>query len=241
VSSPDAKRYQALLQAGRWFGGLPAELQEALMAAALPRQLSSGQHLFSRGDPPDGLFAVVDGAMRITATTEGGKEALLTIIEPPTWFGEICVFDGRPRTHDAVADEAALVLQVPQPALDAILEHEPRYWRDIGRLVAAKLRLAFVTMEDIASLPLAARLARRLVLMAESYGEWHDRSRRVLEVRQEQLALMLSTSRQTVNQLLKDLAAQGLVRLAYGQVDIVDLEGLRRAAGLEAAPPSPRS
>jgi Mn-dependent DtxR family transcriptional regulator len=41
---------------------------------------------------------------------------------------------------------------------------------------------------------------------------------------------MLSTSRQTVNQLLKELAAQGLIRLAYGQVDIVDLDGLRRAA-----------
>ncbi|HEU4536791.1 MAG TPA: Crp/Fnr family transcriptional regulator, partial [Polyangiaceae bacterium] len=211
------------------------ELQDALVAAALPRRLAGGQRLFSRGDPPDGLYAVLDGAVRITATTEGGKEVLLTLIEAPTWFGEISVFDGRPRTHDAVADEDALVLHVPQGALDALLEREPRHWRDVGRLVAGKLRLALVTMEDIASLPLAARLARRLVLMAEGYGEWHDRSRRVLEVRQEQLALMLSTSRQTANQLLKDLAAQGLVRLAYGQVEVVDLEGLRRAAGLEAA------
>lgn len=173
--------------------------------------------------------------MRITATTERGKEALLTLLEPPAWFGEISVFDGRPRTHDALADESALVAHVPQPALDAILGREPCYWRDVGRLVAGKLRLALITMEEIASLPLAARLARRLVMMAEGYGERHDRTTyRVLEVRQEQLALMLSTSRQTVNQLLKDLAAQGLVRLAYGQVDVFDLEALRRAAGLTA-------
>jgi Mn-dependent DtxR family transcriptional regulator len=41
---------------------------------------------------------------------------------------------------------------------------------------------------------------------------------------------MLSTSRQTVNQLLKALEADGLVRLKYGRVEILDLKGLRRAA-----------
>lgn len=233
---PGARRYKELLRAGRWFRALPGELQEGLISAAVLRPLSSGQRLFSRGDPPDGLFAVLDGAVRITATTESGKEALLALLEAPAWFGEIAVFDGRPRTHDAVADEDALVAQVPQTALDDLLEREPRYWRDFGRLVSSKLRLAFVAMEEIASLPLPARLARRLVVMAEGYGERHDRdSHRVLDVRQEQLALMLSTSRQTVNQLLKELAARGLLRLAYGQIDIVDLEGLRRAAGLETA------
>jgi CRP-like cAMP-binding protein len=223
-------RYRELLRAGRWFGGLEAELQGALVAAATLRPLAAGQRLFSRGDPSDGLYAVIDGAVRITAATASGKEALLTLVEPPAWFGEISVLDGHPRTHDAVADEASLVANVPQGALDDLLGREPRYWRDLGRLVAGKLRLALATMEDTASQPLAVRLARRLVMMAEGYGEWHDRSRRVLDVRQEQLALMLSTSRQTVNQLLKELAAQGLIRLAYGQVDIVDLDGLRRAA-----------
>jgi CRP-like cAMP-binding protein len=74
-----------------------------------------------RGDPPDGLFAVLDGAVRIAATTESGKKALLALLEAPTWFGEIAVFDGRPRAHDAVADENTLVAQVPQTALDAFV------------------------------------------------------------------------------------------------------------------------
>ncbi len=234
MSGPDAGQYRELLRAGRWFRGLPVDLQEGLMGAARLRAFGAGQRLFSRGDPDDGVYAVVGGSVRITATTEAGKEALLTLIEAPQWFGEITLFDGRPRTHDAIADEASQIVHVPRAALEALLEREPRHWREFGRLVAAKLRLAFVALEDASSLPLSARLARRLVLMAEGYGEWHDQRHRVLEVRQEQLALMLSTSRQTVNQLLKELAARGLVRLAYGRVEIVDLAGLRRAAGLSA-------
>jgi CRP-like cAMP-binding protein len=65
------------------------------------------------------------------------------------------------------------------------------------------------------------------VLIAEGYGEWSDRSAREVGVSQETLAAMLSTSRQTVNQVLKGLEASGLVKLQYGRVEIVDLDGLR--------------
>ena len=226
-----ADRHKGLLRAGRWFKGLPDELQRELLRAGVVRSLSPGQRLFSRGDPPDGLYAVLDGALRITATSDASKEVLLTLAEPPSWFGEIALFDGQPRTHDAIAGGESLVMHVPQQALDALLAAEPRYWRDFGLLLAAKVRLVFIALEESAVLPVAVRLARRLLLMAEGYGEWHDRSRRVIPVRQEQLAMMLSTSRQTVNQLLKDLEAQGTLRVAYGQIEIVDLDALRRAGG----------
>jgi CRP-like cAMP-binding protein len=233
-----AKQYGAMLRAGRWFGGLPDELQRDLLREGVVRNLRKGEWLFSRGDLPSGLYAVLDGAIRITATAPSGKEVLLAVAEPPMWFGEIAVFDGLPRTHDAVAAEKAIALHVPTPALDRILEHEPRYWRDLGLLLASKLRLTFRAMEDVAVLPLADRLARQLLMSVERYGEWHDRSSRVVDLHQGQLGAMLSTSRQTVNQLLKDLEGQGIVRLSYRQVEILDLDRLRRAA-LSGAPAPP--
>ena len=206
--------------------------------AAIVRNLPKGRWLFARGDLPSGLFAVLEGAIRITAAAPNGKEVLLAVVEPPMWFGEIAVFDGLPRTHDAVAAETSVVLHVPQEALDRILEREPRYWRDLGLLVASKLRLTFLAMEDTAVLSLADRLARRLLMSVERYGEWHDRTSRVVDLRQQQLATMLSTSRQTVNHLLKDLEGRGIVRLSYRHIEILDLDGLRRAA-TTAAPAQP--
>jgi CRP-like cAMP-binding protein len=193
------------------------------------RTLAAGERLFSRGDVPDGLYALVDGAIRVFGSSELGKEALLTVLEPPGWFGEISMFDGQPRTHDASAAVGSTIVHVPQVALDAMMAREPRWWRELGQLATWKLRLAFLAMEDAALLPIGARLARRLSMMAQGYGERGVASRTV-EVSQDQLALMLSSSRQTVNHLLKDLEARGLVRLAYGSIEILDLEALTRLA-----------
>ncbi len=230
MEARNAKHFGELLRAGRWFGSLPDAFQRDLIATGVVRNLSKGQWLFSRGDLPSGLFAVLEGAVRITASAPNGKEVLLAVVEPPMWFGEIAVFDGLPRTHDAVAAEKSAVLHVQKEGLDRLLEREPRYWRDLGLLIASKLRLTFLAMEDSAVLPLADRLARRLLMSVERYGEWHDRTSRVVELRQQQLATMLSTSRQTVNHLLKDLEAQGIVRLSYRHIEILDLDQLRRVA-----------
>jgi CRP/FNR family transcriptional regulator, cyclic AMP receptor protein len=230
VVSKTVANYQELLRAGRWFRGLPEPFQDALASIGVLREVHTGEVLFARGDSCNGMFGVLQGKLRASGTDEDGREALLTIVEPPGWVGEIPLFDGLPRTHDLTAEGTALVVHVPQEPLLAILEAEPRYWRDLSRLLTAKLRLAFVAMEDSALLPIAARLTRRLVLIAEGYGEWSDRSARQVEVSQETLATMLSTSRQTVNQLLKALEAEGWVRLKYGRVEILDLKGLRRAA-----------
>jgi CRP-like cAMP-binding protein len=223
-------RFYEIFRAGRWFRSLAGPFQHQLLAAGVQRRLAKGQRLFSRGDPPSGIFGVADGAVRVASTTPSGRETLLALLEPPMWFGEISVLDGQPRTHDAIADEPTLLLQVPEAPLQAILAAEPRHWRDLGVLGVGRLRLMYAAVEDIVVFPLQVRLARRIVLAAERYGEWQDRSSRVLDLRQDQLAAMLSTSRQTVNQLLRDLESRGLVRVAYGTIEIVDLDGLRRAA-----------
>ena len=217
--------YRSQLQAGRWFQGLPEALQTHLLALAQPRQLPPGQRLFARGDAPCGLYCVVEGAIRISAVSENGKEALLILVEAPHWFGEIALFDGQARTHDAYAEGHTQLLQVPQAALLELLRREPHYWRDVALLMSHKLRLAFIALEEMALLPAAQRLARRLLMLAEGYD--NSRSRQVLH--QEQLALMLSLSRQTTNQILKDLEAQGILQLSYGGIEILDLAGLRAA------------
>lgn len=225
---PDPRTYASLLNQGHWFAALPAALSQTLLEMARVQRLDSGQRLFRRGDRPSGLYAVVEGAVRVGAIGENGKEALLTLVEPPYWFGEISLFDGLPRTHDAFAESASTLLLLPQTELLALLERQPQHWRDFALLMSHKLRLAFIALEDMSLLPAAPRLARRLLLIAENYGE--SEPRRVLHLAQEQLALMLSLSRQTTNQILKELEAQGIVRLTYGEIEILDVEHLRQLA-----------
>lgn len=221
------------IASGRWFQGLPQDLREALGHAAVVRRLPAGQRLFGRGDAPCGLYAVVEGRMRIGAVGASGKEALLALVDAPNWFGEICLFDGQPRTHDAYAEGPTTLLQVPLPALRELLERRPEYWRDFALLMSHKLRMTFAVLEEQALLPTTARLARRLLMLAGSYGEGGACQRR-LHLPQEQLAAMLGLSRQTTNHILKDLESRGLLRLSYGNIELLDPPGLLDAARAEA-------
>ncbi|MEX5560853.1 Crp/Fnr family transcriptional regulator [Pseudomonas rhodesiae] len=218
------------LVTGHWFRHLPGDLQRSLLAAARLRTLAAGQWLFKRGDPPCGLYAVLDGAVRISAVNAQGKEAVLSLVETPYWFGEICLFDGLPRTHDALAMGPCTLLHVPQAAMLALLEHQPVYWREIALLMSHKLRLSLINIEQMSLMPASARLAHRLLMIAEGYGEI-EQARRELQLPQEDLAAMLGLSRQTINSLLKSLEQQGIIGLSYGAIKVLDLPGLRHAAG----------
>jgi CRP-like cAMP-binding protein len=227
----DAEKWHARLASGHWFSHLPVDLQRSLLAAARLRSLTAGQSLFKRGDPPCGLYAVLDGAVRISAVNAQGKEAVLSLVETPYWFGEICLFDNLPRTHDALATGPCTLLQVPQASMLDILAKHPLYWRDVALLMSHKLRLSLINIEQMSLMPASARLAHRLLMIAEGYGEI-DPARRTLQLPQEDLAAMLGLSRQTTNSLLKALEQQGIIGLSYAAIEVLDLKGLRQAAGL---------
>ena len=77
-----------LLESGHWFSHLPPALRDALLGEARLLQLEPGQRLFRRGDPPCGLYAVLEGMMRVGAVSRDGKEALLHTIEAPSAAGD---------------------------------------------------------------------------------------------------------------------------------------------------------
>lgn len=218
---PAARAPAAALERSAWFRRAPAALRGALLAAGRVRTLRAGERLFMRGDPDDGLYCVLDGVVRVGAASVGGREALLAVVGPVHWFGEIALFDGGPRTHDAYAERDSTLFHVPGAPLAALLDATPAWWHAFGLLLTQKLRLAFDAIEESALLPASARVARRLLLLADSYGDatW---TRRVVNVPQEDLALMLALSRQTVNQILRQFERDGLLVLRYGEIEIVD-------------------
>lgn len=221
----------AVLGRSAWFRSAPADMQAQLIEAGRVERLAAGQRLFTRGDSDDGLYCLLDGLVRIGAASSAGKEALLAVIEPVNWFGEIALFDNRPRTHDAYAERDSELFHVPRAALAALLERTPAYWHLFGLLLTQKLRLAFDAIEEAALLPAAQRVARRLLLMAGGYGE-PGAFRRVLKVPQEDLAMMLALSRQTINQVLKQFETQGALKLGYAEIEIADMQKLAALAEL---------
>lgn len=219
LSRPAPPALRGLLASEPWFGSCAPGLQQALVEAGRLHRLADGERLFARGQAAEGLCCVLAGALRVGSLDAEGEPALLGFLEPYQWFGEISMIDGLPRTHDASAEGETELLLVPRPSLIAWLEGHPAHWRDVARLACAKLRQAFEVLEDIQRLPLEQRLMKRLWLQARGYGS--RPARRRLRLPQDQLALMMGVSRQSVNKALQSLEAQGLIALRYGGIELL--------------------
>ncbi len=202
------------IDSGSWFSKLSPALRSAIIARSTVRRLRDGALLATRGAPADEWVGVAKGAVRVSSVSLSGRQIALTYVEPGTWFGDISLFDGLPRTHDANAHGDTTLLVVRKADFKELLAQHVELYDALLRLNCRRLRLMFDVVEDLNTLPLSARLAKQILLLARSYGMPEGEEIRIgLQLAQEDLAQLLGASRQRVNQELKGFEREGAVRI----------------------------
>lgn len=215
------------IESGAWFSKLSPPLKSAILSVAAVRRLGDGDALATRGSPAEEWCGVARGAVRISSVSLSGKQVTLTYAEPGTWFGDIALFDGLPRTHDADAHGATTMLVVRKPDFKALLSQHVELYDALLRLNCRRLRLMFDQIEDLNTRPLQARLAKQILLLARSYGIQQGEEIRIgLALAQEDLAQLLGASRQRVNQELKGFEREGAVRVEPTRLVVLSREKL---------------
>ncbi len=219
------------IESGAWFGKLSPALRSDILARARVRRLSDGDPLATRGSAAEEWCGVARGAVRISSVSLSGKQITLTYAEPGLWFGDISLFDGLPRTHDADAHGSTTLLVVRKPDFKELLAQHVELYDALLRLNCRRLRLMFDQFEDLNTRPLQARLARQILLLAKSYGIKQGEEIRIgLALAQEDLAQLLGASRQRVNQELKGFEREGAVRVEPTRLVVLSREKLLHIA-----------
>jgi CRP-like cAMP-binding protein len=219
------------IDAGPWFSKLSEELRAAILSRAVVRRLADGAPLASRGSPAEDWCGVAKGAVRVSSVSMSGKQVSLTYVEPGAWFGDIALFDGLPRTHDADAHGATTLLAVRKADFKELLHQHVELYDALLRLNCRRLRIMFNLIEDLNTRPLSARLAKNILALAKSYGiAQGDEVRIGLQLAQEDLAQLVGASRQRVNQELKELEREGALRIEPTRIVVLSREKLVHAA-----------
>lgn len=219
------------IESGSWFSKLSAPLRSDILSRAIVRRLSDGALLSCRGEPAEEWVGVAKGAVRVSSVSLSGKQITLTYVEPGTWFGDISLFDGMPRTHDASAHGETTLLVVRKPDFKDLLSRHTELYEALLRLNCRRLRLMFDAVEDLNTRPLASRLAKQILLLARSYGVVQGEEIRIgLQLAQEDLAQLLGASRQRVNQELKSFERDGAVRVEPTRLVVLSKEKLMAIA-----------
>jgi CRP-like cAMP-binding protein len=219
------------IDTGSWFSRLSPPLRQDILSRAAVRRLSDGAMLSARGASAEDWCGVAKGAVRVSSVSLSGKQITLTYVEPGTWFGDISLFDGMPRTHDANAHGETTLLVVRKPDFKELLALHVELYDALLRLNCRRLRLLFDTVEDLNTRPLASRLAKQILLLARSYGVAQgDEIRIGLQLAQEDIAQLLGASRQRVNQELKSFEREGAVRVEPTRLVVLSKEKLMAIA-----------
>jgi CRP/FNR family cyclic AMP-dependent transcriptional regulator len=222
--------HRAAMERNPWFTSMPRAQREALVGAAELIHVRRGAMVFRQGDPVHaaggGFYGLAAGTIKISSLRQDGREAILAVLEPGNWFGEITLIDGSPRTHDATALESLDLLVVPPEAF----AHQMRdvvFANAIAAMLAARVRMLYGLTEDATLRSLRARVAHRLLVLARGDATQSVHLRRTLMLPQEALAMMLGVSRQTLSKELNALARDQVISLGYGRIDLLSVEALQ--------------
>lgn len=176
--------------------------------------------LFVEGDDATALYVVISGRIAITRESVDGRESVLALMEPDDLFGEMPLFDNRPRSADARALETSEVLLVPYESMAGLYERRPELlWRVVA-LLASRLRTMDDALADAMFLDVPGRTAKRLLDLSGGADQFE------LPVTQEELAGMVGASRERVNKALSAFARLGWIEAADGRYTIVKRDAL---------------
>lgn len=214
-----------------FFHELDQEAAADLESLGRVRRYGTGDVIFHEGDDGDRVFVVISGRVKLSSSSEGGKEVILAVRGPGDLVGELSVLDGSDRLAAAIALENVEVLVVTAAKFHHFLEQHPSSALILLRMLSARQRDADRKRIEFASYDSVARVATRLVELAERFGEQATAGVKIdLPISQEELAGWVGASREAVSKALQSLRGRKLVETSRRAITILDLEGLRRRA-----------
>ena len=222
---------------GRWFAALTPSLRHDIFRLGRVTRYTHGQMIVEQGDLAQDWFACASGAIRFRRTTPSGKQVTLAYVEPGIWVGEAEVLHRGPNTYDAHAHGPTTVLSVAEGVFRQLLREHSEFGEALLTLQARRMRYLYWMMEDMATLPLRARLAKQLLHVLRRFGERAavpgQRGAIGLSLVQDELAQLLGGSRQRINVELKWMEREGIIGIHQRSIVVYQQEQLEALAQQE--------
>ena len=215
-----------MLTLSRWARELPAEHLGRVRAAIIVREFAAGSTVSRKGDPASAWVGVIDGLVKLHSLSPSGKSVTFAGIPAGGWFGEGSVLKGEPLKYDIVALRDSRIALMPEATFRWLLDTSIPFNRFLLTQLNERLGQFIGMVEHDRLLEPDARVARALAALFNRH--LYPDTRPHIQISQEELGYLAGASRQRVNRALRVLAGAGLIKVDYGLVTVLDLNGLVR-------------
>jgi CRP/FNR family transcriptional regulator, cyclic AMP receptor protein len=216
------------IDASPWRGGLTDEQVERVKRDAFTRGYQSGATVLTRGSPSVHWLGVVDGVLKVDSVSLDGRATTFADVPAGAWFGEGAVLKAEPRPYAVVAIRDSTVAFVPRATFQWLIDESRPFSRWLIEQLNARLGYYVGLVEAFRFKEAPARVA---FCIAELFNpQLYPVTQAKLLISQGEIARLSGLSRQNTNQALHKLEHAGLVRITYGAIEVLDLQGLRAFA-----------
>jgi CRP-like cAMP-binding protein len=214
----------ALFASCAWFRALAHEHQAMVLAHGHAEHLDSGAWVARRQEPSDYWIGVHSGLIKLAIYNASGRSCTLSGVPPGGWFGEGSVIKRELRKYEVATIQPSLVMFVPSDIFHTLLESSLPFTGFVIRQLNNRMGEFIASIQNSRLLDVDARVAQSLAQLFNP--DLYPDTARTLVISQEEVGLLAGVSRPRINQTLQNLERLGIVRLAYNQIDVLDLERL---------------
>lgn len=213
------------------FEDLDPQDAKELESRSQTRLAEKGRLLYLPGDRSDAVYFLASGRVKISRLSDNGKEFILEIVEPSSFFGETGVLNEEPRETVAEALEPSTLHALPEMAFRGMLKRRPKLLMKLAQLMAQRQKQLEKRLMDVVYKNAPQRLADLLLQLSQNYGVQDSRGI-LLRIKLSQSALgnLLGVSREIVNHTFSGLRRRGVIDVAEGRVIIQNPKALAELA-----------
>jgi CRP/FNR family transcriptional regulator len=175
----------------------------------------------SEGDRVDAIALLISGVVRVFKVGETGREITLYRFSN----GQSCILTANAilsqKTFPAVAtvEKDAEAVMIPANTFREWIRHYDLWREFVFDLLSQRLASVMEIVEEVDFRRMDSRVASFLLT--------HSRGANPMRITHQEIAAELGSSREVISRLLEDLAERGIVRASRGEIEVLDLEGMR--------------
>ena len=209
-----------------WLHGLDAQERATAVADLKVVNVATGELLCRVGRPATFWFGVIDGLLKMSNDSALGMPITFTGVPPGGWFGEGTVLKREVYRYNIQALRKSVVAGVGVATFHWLIDRSIPFNRFITQQLNERLG-QFIAAREIDRMgDPDARVAHGLAALF--HPVLYPGVGSLLRITQQELGYLIGLSRQRVNEALHALQERALIRIEYGGVRVLDLDGLRR-------------
>lgn len=191
-----------------YFSEVPVGDLEKLATSAVKKSYPKNAVVINEGDEAGALFIILSGKVQTFLSNESGRTVTLSTQESGSFFGELSLLDGEPRSASVMTLEPTACLLFPRYAFQSWLQEHPNAAASIIQSLTRRIRTLTESIRGFALSDVYGRLVKALNGMAVSQGqEWTIQPK----PSHQDLANLVGCSREMISRIMKDLGQGGYV------------------------------